>query len=230
MRHTPVYIVCSPRPTVGKTMVARLVAEFLKLQRGSVIAFDVNLKEPSLIDYLPELTEAADISTTSGKVALMDRLIVNNDIAKVIDLGYHAYEEFFTMCEQIGYFAEALERGVVPVVLFLVDTDRGSQRAHASLLRELPEGALVDVVNDYALREPLPPGMGRGITLQLATLPVFLKSYIERLNFSFTTYLRSETDHSAELHKWVRAAYVALRDLDMRISAADTDGPAKAPP
>ena len=230
MRYTPIYIVCSPRPAVGKTLIARLVTELLKLKRGSVVAFDINLKEPSLIDYLPELTEAADISSTSGKVALMDRLIVNNQIAKVIDLGYHAYDEFFTMCEQIGYFAEALERGVVPVILFIADTDRGSQRAHASLLRQLPEGALVDVINDHALHEPLPPSMGRGITLQFAALPVFLRSYIERLNFSFTTYLRSETDHSAELHQWVRAAYVSIRDLDMRISAADSDEPGTVAP
>ena len=230
MRFTPVYIICSPRPAVGKTLVARLVVELLKLKRGSVVAFDINLKEPSLIDFLPEVTEAADISSTTGKVALMDRLIVNNGIAKVIDLGYHAYEEFFTMCAQIGYFAEALERGVVPVILFIVDTDRGSQRAHASLLRELPEGALVDVINDYALHEPLPAGMGRGIALQFATLPVFLKSYIDRINCSFTTYLRNETDHSAELHQWIKTAYVAIRDLDMRISAADAAEPGTPTP
>lgn len=220
MGHTPVYIVCSPRPTVGKTLVARLLTEFLKLQRGSVVAFDVNLKEPSLIDYLPEVTEAADIATTTGKVALMDRLIVANDIAKVIDLGFHAFDEFFTMSEQIDFFGEALQRGVAPVVLFIVDSDRGSERAHASLLRALPEGALVDVINDYALREPLPAGMGRGVTLQFATLPVFLKSYIDRLNFSFTTYLRTEADQSAELHQWIRTAYSALRALDAQLSGA----------
>src|SRR6202008_2299805 len=59
MRRTPVYIICSPRPLVGKTLIARLLSEFLALQRGAVIAFDINLKEPSLLDYLPKLTETA---------------------------------------------------------------------------------------------------------------------------------------------------------------------------
>ena len=78
MSRTPVYIVCSPRPQVGKTLVARLLSEFLRLQRGDVVAFDVNLKEPSLLDYLPRLTETAEVDDTFGKMALMDRLIVDD--------------------------------------------------------------------------------------------------------------------------------------------------------
>ncbi len=53
MRHTPVYIICSPRPLVGKTLIARLLSEFLLLKNGEVAAFDINLKEPSLLEYLP---------------------------------------------------------------------------------------------------------------------------------------------------------------------------------
>ena len=61
MRRTPVYIVCSPRPAVGKTLIARALTEFLLLQRGAVTAFDINLREPSLLDYLPGVTETAQI-------------------------------------------------------------------------------------------------------------------------------------------------------------------------
>src|SRR5437764_14952822 len=119
MRRTPVYIICSPRPLVGKTLLARLLCEFLTLQRGSVIAFDVNLKEPSLLDYLPKLTETAEIDDTFGKMQLMDRLILNDGVAKVIDLGFHAFDEFFKMCDEIGFIKEAARRGVAPLVLFV---------------------------------------------------------------------------------------------------------------
>ena len=57
MSRTPVYIICSPRPLVGKTLIARLLSEFLLLKNGTVAAFDINLKEPSLLDYLPGITE-----------------------------------------------------------------------------------------------------------------------------------------------------------------------------
>ena len=51
---TPVYIICSPRPLVGKTLIARLLSEFLLLKNGTVNSFDINLKEPSLLEYLPQ--------------------------------------------------------------------------------------------------------------------------------------------------------------------------------
>src|ERR1700741_3813852 len=107
MSSTPVYIICSPRPQVGKTLVARLLSEFLLLKNGAVNAFDINLKEPSLLDYLPNVTETADVIDTFGKMQLMDRLIVNDGVAKVIDLGFHAFDEFFKMCDEIGFMKEA---------------------------------------------------------------------------------------------------------------------------
>ena len=61
MNRTPVYIVCSPRPRVGKTLVARLLTEYLDLENRYTTAFDINLNEPSLLDYLPKLTETASI-------------------------------------------------------------------------------------------------------------------------------------------------------------------------
>ena len=99
MSHTPVYIVCSPRPLVGKTLTARLLSEFLLLKNGTVTSFDINLKEPSLLEYLPDITETADVDNTYGKMQLMDRLIINDGVPKVIDLGFHAFYVFFWMCD-----------------------------------------------------------------------------------------------------------------------------------
>src|SRR6202022_3091520 len=93
MPTTPVFIICSPRPLVGKTLIARLMSEFLLLKHGTVSAFDINLKEPSLLEYLPKITETAEVDDTFGKMQLMDRLILNDGIAKVIALGFHALDE-----------------------------------------------------------------------------------------------------------------------------------------
>src|SRR5450432_4395886 len=133
MAQTPVYIVCSPRPLVGKTLIARLLSEFLLLKHGAVNAFDINLKEPALLEYLPKVTETAEVDNTFGKMALMDRLIVNDTIAKVIDLGFHAFDEFFKMSEEIGFMKEAARRGVAPIILFVADTDRATARGYAAL-------------------------------------------------------------------------------------------------
>ena len=104
-----------------------------------MVAFDINLKEPSLLDYLPDITETAEIDDTFGKMALMDRLIVNDGVAKVIDLGFHAFDEFFKMSDEIGFMKEAARRGVAPVVLFVADTDRVSARGYADAAGADPE-------------------------------------------------------------------------------------------
>jgi hypothetical protein len=218
MPATPVYIVCSPRPQVGKTLVARLLSEFLLLKNGAVAAFDINLKEPSLLDFLPKITETAGIDDTFGKMALMDRLIVDDGLSKVIDLGFHAFDEFFKMSEQIGFLKEAARRNVAPIVLFLADVDRASARGHETLHRQIPSDRLVVVDDEFVVRGELPAAMGRGRVMRMTALPVFLKTYIDRLTFSFTDYLRQEPDSSTELHQWIRRNYVNFRELELNLS------------
>ena len=217
MSATPVYIICSPRPLVGKTLLARLLSEFLLLKNGTVTAFDINLKEPSLLDYLPKTTETADVIDTFGKMQLMDRLIVNDGVGKVIDLGFHAFDEFFKMTGEIGFMKEAVRRGVAPVVLFVADTDRVSARGYPMLQQQIPATALVTVDNEHVLRGELPPAMGEGRMLRVSALPSFLKTYIDRLTFSFTDYLRNEKDSTTEMHQWIRRNYFSFRELELSV-------------
>ena len=215
MSNTPVFIVCSPRPLVGKTLTARLLSEFLLLKNGAVVSFDINLKEPSLLEYLPGITETAEVEDTFGKMALMDRIIVNDGTAKVIDLGFHAFDEFFKMTEEIGFMKEAARRGVAPVILFVADTDRASAQGYAMLQQQIPPTALVVVDNEFVVRGELPPAMARGRVVGIGALPVFLKTYISRLNFSFTDYIRNEKDSSTELHQWIRRNYLSFREHEL---------------
>ena len=213
MNPTPVYIICSPRPLVGKTLLARLLSEFLLLKDGAVSSFDINLKEPSLLEYLPRLTETADVMDTFGKMQLMDRLIVHDGIAKVVDLGFHAFDEFFKMTNQIGFLKEAARRSVTPIFLFVADTDRVSARAYPTLREQIPLKALITIDNEYVVRGELPETMGMGRVMRISALPSFLKTYVDRVTFSFTDYLRNETgfvDRAApvdpqELHQFSRA-------------------------
>src|SRR3981081_3243094 len=217
MPHTPVYIICSPRPLVGKTLIARLLSESLLLKNGAVASFDINLKEPSLLEYLPKITETADVIDTFGKMQLMDRVIVDDGIAKVIDLGFHAFDEFFKMTEEIGFMKEAARRSVAPVILFVADTDRVSARAYPMLQQQIPASALVTIDNEFIVRGELPAAFARRRGVLIAALAVFLKTYIDRLTFSFTEYLRNEKDSSTELHQWIRKNYFSFRELELNL-------------
>jgi len=89
-------------------------------------------------------------------------------------------------------------------------------RAHETLRQQIPANALVTVDNEHVVRGELPEAMGRGRVIGISALPPFLKSYIDRLNFSFTGYLRHEKDSSTELHQWIRRNYLILRDLELK--------------
>jgi hypothetical protein len=217
MRRTPVYIVCSPRPDVGKTLLSRLLTEFMLLQHGNVLAFDINLREPSLLDYLPHLTETAAIDDTFAQMALMDRLIIHDKIPKVIDLGLHAFDNFYKMVAEIGFMKEAVRRQVDPVVLFIPDRTRPSSNAWTMLRSTFPNSALVPVENEHVLWGESPKIFDVK-PLKIAVLPAFLKSIITRTNFSFTNFLKTTPDESSELHQWVRDNYLAFRELEASLN------------
>jgi hypothetical protein len=60
--------------------------------------------------------------------------------------------------------------------------------------------------------------MEGGRLLPITALPPFLKTYIDRPNFSFTDYVRQEKDSSTELHQWIRRNYLSLRDLELKLT------------
>ena len=74
-RHS-ITIVTSPRPKVGKTLLARLLTDFHRNQGRAIAAFDVNPGDATLVQFLPEVTKVADVSDVKGEMALFDRLIV----------------------------------------------------------------------------------------------------------------------------------------------------------
>ncbi len=102
---------------------------------------------------------------------LMDRLIVDDGIAKVIDLGFHAFDEFFKMTDEIGFLKEAARRHVAPMILFVADTDRVSARGLRDAAQQIPPNALITVDNEHVVRGELPAAMEAGRLLRISALP-----------------------------------------------------------
>jgi hypothetical protein len=78
--------------------------------------------------------------------------------------------------------------------------------------------ALVPVNNEQVLLGEIPPWIGTTNLLDIAVLPGFLKTYIERQSFSFTHFLRTSTDKSSELYQWILNCFVRFRELGVRLA------------
>ena len=214
---TAIYIVCSPRPRVGKTLLARLLVEYLRARHRRVLAFDLSPSEPSLLDYHPKLTETADVSDTFGQMALMDRLIVNDGIPKVLDVGASAFDGFFHMCEEIGFAREAKRQSVDPIVLFVLDKDRASSRGYAMLGRIFPKQAVIPVNNEIVLYGEVPAWAGGERPLTMRLLPDFLKGYVGKIGFSFSAFAQNKTNASSELYSWIRDIFLHFREIELKL-------------
>src|SRR5215468_9100685 len=139
----PIYVVCSPRRRVGKTLVSRLLAEYHLAEGRRVACIDLADESPRLHDFLPKLTTIADISDTRGQMALFDGLFVDQDTPKIVDVSNRVFKDFFGVVQKIGLFDEARERDIETLMLFMVDQHPASAQAYEILSRGYPTGRLL---------------------------------------------------------------------------------------
>lgn len=226
---TPVFIVCSPLERVGKTLLARLLAEFFIADGRPVECFDVNADQPSLVDYLPGCTTISAIVATRGQMALFDRLIRDDAAPKVVDLGHGAFELFFTVIGRVGLAEEAQRQGVQLVILFVASPSPVAARAYTTLLRWLPGIVLVPVHNEVLGRtSPLdryPTGGGASLPLRFPLLAAGLHRIVIDPGFSFANFragkLLNISDHYGyELESWIKRVFIEFRELELRLLLA----------
>jgi hypothetical protein len=225
-----VIIVASPRPRVGKTLLARLLTDFYMHEGRSVTAFDLNAGEGVLAQFLPEHAVASAIGDVQGQMALFDSLVAGDDATKIVDLGHESFQSFFTLADQIGFVDEARRRAIAPAILFMVTPDRTSVDAYRSLRGRFAQATLAPVHNEMLgaaqHRDKYPISGSGAVVVRFPVLAPGLRKYIEKPPFSFSdSRLASATniplDAHIELQRWLRKVYLEFRELDLRILLAD---------
>jgi hypothetical protein len=221
-RRTPIFIICSSRPRVGRTLIARLLTEYFLADNRRVVAFDVNPDDPVFSDHLPAHAVPADVTGIEGQMALFDRLIVNDETPKVIDLANSQFGRFFDLCEQIDFVSEARARAIDLAALFITDDHTRSSLAFGELRRRFEGITLVEVHNEGVRRGYRSdflklPGAGN-IEMTIARLLPESIVAIEKPGFSFAGYLRKPPIYRTELDAWISGGFIAFRDLELRLS------------
>jgi hypothetical protein len=221
-RRTPIFIITSSRPRVGKTLIARALTEYFCALSRPVAAFDVNPDEFKLIDHLPAHTAAASLNDTRGEMALFDQLVLEDDVPKVVDLNHQLLDRFFSVMQQIDFATEVRRRAIAPVVLFVADPDERSRRGYATIRDRFPDLPLVPVLNENvarvsAYRANFPPTRLGGEPIGVPALTPVVRSVVDRLNFSFVSYIQKTNDKTSELYEWMRVVFVSFREIEVRL-------------
>jgi hypothetical protein len=196
-----------------KPWLARLLADFHLQEARSVAAFDLNVGERTLAQFLPEKTSVATIRDINGQMVLFDRPVADENITKVIDLRHESFESFFSVAHQIGFVEEARRRSVAVAILFTAtpdDSDASAQRnvRTRAASRQVSAG-------QWKFGDGASTRTGAWST-QVNRNAAFL---IRR--FEYGNAVGIPLNAHIELQRWLRRIYLEFRELDLRILLAD---------
>jgi hypothetical protein len=216
----PLYIIASPRPRMGKTLIARLMLEFFRADGRPLVGYDLNPREPALAERFPKLVWPVNIADTRGEMELFDRLIADNASTKVIDLGYGPFDQFFSVVNEIGFLQEARRRLIEPIVLFIADPAAATVRSYAELRRRLAV-TFVPVHNESVAlifpKEDFPPTRADCGVIRIPRLSPIVRGVIDRPSFSFAAYMTEQPGGPTEVHQWVGQIFTEFRELELRL-------------
>jgi hypothetical protein len=220
-QQAPLYIVASPRPRVGKTLIARLLIEFFRTGNQPLAAYDLDCREPALAGHFPHLVATVDITDTRGQMALFDRLIAGASRTTIIDLGYAPFDKFFGVMTEIGFVQEARRRLIEPIVLFVTDSTPATVRAYAELRHSLETTAFVPVHNESVsvmfTKEDFPPTRPEYGVIRIPRLSPIVRGVVDRPSFSFGAYMTERPGGPTEIHSWISTIFAEFRELELRL-------------
>jgi hypothetical protein len=224
---SPLFIVASPRPQSGKTFLARLVIDYLRLDGADPRVFDVNPPGDGLQDYLADVAEPTDLAEITHQMALFDHAVLNAGAPKVVDLGHASFDRFFQIVQDIDLLAETGLRAIECLVLFAADPHPISIQAYADLRRSFPSAIVVPVFNEALsrgkkLRNDFPFERAAAVPLQISALAPMLKAQMEKAHSSFIDFYETvpmgiPLALACELRSWTRRTFLEFRELELRL-------------
>jgi hypothetical protein len=160
-------------------------------------------------------------------MSLFDRLIIDDGIGKVIDLGHCSFERFFALSEEIGFLAEARRRAIETVILYAADAHPTAVRAYGALVARIPATIVVPVFNEaivggQKLRDRYPFARPGAVPLQIPLLQPGLQAQVEKTRHSFVEFhaqlpVAIPIGHALELRSWTRKVFVEFREFELRL-------------
>lgn len=226
-RRTIVYIACSPHPRTGVSTTARLLTDFYLSRQARVEGFDTDPHEPRYGSLFPDCVRVIDAADIRGQISLFDRLLVHDEIPKIVDIWHRSYERFFATVQEIGFMEEARRHGVEPVILFHIDP------TEATLARALGLSAAWNDLMIVAVHNPGASPLGDAADEILSRYPARRKFFIppleaplaqalEEPDLSLSRFLLAPPSNmsivvKAGLKTWLAPIFTQFQSFELRM-------------
>ena len=224
MADTPtIYIVCSDRHRNGKTLLARVLVDYLLLENRDPFVIDAGFPEGPLRAAFPGRTALVDFAQVQGQMKLFDTIMGSPGRAYVIDLPAPQMENFFETCRQLDFGDEATRAGFQIVILFIVDKELSSLKIAEQIQRKFDSALLVPVRN--AQVGSALDHHESSFTVDIPILDREVMNLIEIKRFSLRSFVLGEESNlpaqfSRKLRIFMFEMMTALRDIEPAMTLA----------
>lgn len=216
-----IYIVCSDQHRNGKTLLARVLVDFLLLEGRDPFALDLSHPEGILRSYFPGRTALVDFSHITGQMLAIDTILQAPGRDYVIDVAVQHLQAFYETVKSLDVLAAARAAGLSTAVLCIVDRSEESLKAATILERAFAPALFVPVRNEY-IGSSLPRNFG-GVAITLEQLPPELREIVYDRRFSFRDFVLGDEGGvplrlRATLRSFLHTAMTGLADIGPALS------------
>ena len=217
-----IYIISSDRHRNGKTLLARLLVDYLLLDGRDPFVIDANVPEGHLRAAFPGRTALVDFEQVQGQMTMFDTILGSLGRDYVIDIPAPQSENFFATLKELNFPEEAERLGFQLVVLFIVDKDFASLNAADDAQAAIGPNLLVRVRNAHV--GSVLGFTQRGLTIDMPILDRDIVAIIEDRRFSIRSFVLGDESGLAaggavtKLKVFLLAVLSAFGDIDPAIS------------
>jgi len=216
-----IYIVCSDRHRNGKTLLARVLVDYLMLDGRDPFVLDAGFPEGPLRAYFPGRTALVDFDQMQGRMKLFDTILGSPGRDYVIDLPAAQTAPFFQAVTELDFADAARQQGFALVVLFIVDRTDESLEAAAEIARTVKPDLLVPVRNAHvgsALDET-----DAKLTIDMPVLDRAAAAIIANKRFSLRSFLLGDeagmqANLAARLKSFLYELMTGFREIEPAMS------------
>ncbi|MGH6854123.1 MAG: hypothetical protein ACREDX_01345 [Aestuariivirga sp.] len=211
-----VYIVCSDRHRNGKTLLARVLVDYLMFDGHDPFVIDAGFPDGPLRNYFPGRTVLVDFETIPGQMKLFDTILGSPGRDYVIDLPSAQTENFFKASGELEFIGEARRHGFKIVVLFVVDQALESLKTARILEARVQPDLMVLVRNNFVGSALV--DTGRGIVIDMPSLDPGIALIAGARRFSFRGFLLEDEQglagsQAARLKTFLYKIMTGLRNI-----------------
>lgn len=216
-----VFIICSDQVRNGKTLLSRVLIDFLLLEGHDPFCFDLSHPEGALRAFFPGRTSLIDFAQPESRAKVFDTILSRSGRDYVIDVPAQLLAMVCEAAAGDDFVARAREKDYRIAVLYIVDRDEKSLGTAVAVEELLQPDIFVPVANRL-VGSALPDGVP-GPALIMQRMEDDLSVLVSNRRFSLRAFMQGDeaavpTRYRNGLKNFLHSLVTGMREFEPALS------------